>query len=69
MYGSWVAAENAEDSGAYMFTVGIDLDDTTELDELSSHPLDHYQLLINDEESLARFAGQLSALVHSCKSS
>ena len=65
MYGSWVAAEDSEKSGTFLYTVGINLDDTTELDEISSHPLDHYQLLVNDEEGLEPFIDGLSTLIHS----
>ena len=67
MYGSWVAAEDSEKSGTFLYTVGINLDDTTELDEISSHPLDHYQLLVNDEEGLEPFIDGLSSLIHSSK--
>ena len=67
MYGSWVAAEDSEKSGTFLYTVGINLDDTTELDEISSHPLDHYQLLVNDEEGLEPFIDGLSLLIHSSR--
>lgn len=46
-YDAWAAAEKAEEEGINLFTVGINLNDTKELDELSTHPLKTYRHLIN----------------------
>lgn len=46
-YRTWEAAENAEKSGINLYTVGINLRDTTEIDETSSHPLSEYRHLLN----------------------
>ncbi|KAK3083543.1 hypothetical protein FSP39_025167 [Pinctada imbricata] len=59
-YEAWIAAENAEKAGARLFTIGINLDDTTELDEISSHPLSTYQYLINNEEDLKGIPDEMS---------
>ena len=68
MYSAFRAAERSErEAGAFLFTVGINLKDTTELDEVSSNPLSHYQLLVNTEEQLQRFTDRFSDLVHKCK--
>ena len=66
MYTAWRNAEQSEDDGAFVFTVGINLDDTTELNELSSHPLNHYQLLVTDKDTLLNFAPQFSGRIHAC---
>lgn len=47
MYRTWDAAEKAERLGINFFTVGINLNDTTEIDELSTHPLSTYRHLVN----------------------
>lgn len=46
-YRTWEAAENAEKSGINLYTVGINLRDSTEIDETSSHPLSEYRHLLN----------------------
>ena len=51
-YDAYKAAYNAEDEGIRLFTVGINLDDTAEIDEVSSHPLSTYEYLVNSEQEL-----------------
>lgn len=41
------AAERAEENGINLFTVGINLNDTEEIDEISTHPLSTYRHLVN----------------------
>jgi hypothetical protein len=43
--GAWAAAERAEDESIQLYVVGLDIDDTMELDETPSHPLSTYQYL------------------------
>jgi hypothetical protein len=64
-YDSWAAAEKAEAAGINLFTVGINLNDTTEIDELTTHPLFKYRHLINTYSSpveLNRTASNLLGL-------
>jgi hypothetical protein len=37
--GAWAAAERAEDESIQLYVMGLDIDDTMELDETPSHPL------------------------------
>lgn len=46
-FDAWAAAQKAEAEGINLFTVGINLNDTMELDELSTHPIETYRQLIN----------------------
>ena len=46
-----------QDSGTGVFTVGINLSDTDELDGVSSKPLEWYQMLINSEGELREIPG------------
>ncbi|XP_062566472.1 collagen alpha-1(XII) chain-like [Saccostrea cucullata] len=50
MYATWNEAEEAEKENINLYTVGFDLDDTTEIDETSTHPPYIYRHLINTEE-------------------
>ena len=43
-------AEEAEKENINLYTVGFDLDDTTEIDETSTHPIRIYRHLINTRE-------------------
>ena len=58
-YGAYAAAYRAEDEGIRLFTIGINLDDTTEIDEVSSHPLTTYQRLVNSEQGLLGILGEM----------
>jgi hypothetical protein len=49
IYATWNEAEEAEKEGINLYTVGFDLDDTTEIDETSTHPLYIYRHLINTD--------------------
>ncbi|XP_021375359.1 uncharacterized protein LOC110464458 isoform X7 [Mizuhopecten yessoensis] len=59
---SWAAAERAEDDGIQIFTVGFGLKDTSELNEISSHPLSDFQQLFLDEERPRNFNDVLALL-------
>ena len=71
MYYAFHEAEKSEQDGAFIFTIGINLDDTTEINQLSSHPLSYYQTLINHDDNpedvLRTAAEQFSLRVHQCK--
>ena len=58
-YNAYKAAYKAEDEGIRLFTVGINLDDTAEIDEISSHPLSTYEYLINSEQGLLGILGEM----------
>ena len=58
-YNAYKSAYNAEDEGIRLFTVGINLDDTAEIDEVSSHPLSTYQYLVNSEQGLLGILGEM----------
>ncbi|CAG2253559.1 COL6A [Mytilus edulis] len=49
---AWAAAERAEDNGIQLYVVGLEIDDTTELDETPSHPLSTYQYLTRTEREM-----------------
>ena len=46
-----------QDAGAGVYTVGINLRNTEELDGVSSQPLDWYQTLVNSERELDPIPG------------
>ena len=50
IYATWNEAEEAEKENINLYTVGFDLDDTTEIDETSTHPIRIYRHLINTRE-------------------
>ncbi|CAG2185535.1 COL6A [Mytilus edulis] len=50
--GAWAAAERAEDDGIGIYVVGVGINDRTELDETSSHPLNTFQYVVGDEREL-----------------
>lgn len=50
IYATWNEAEEAEKENINLYTVGFDLNDTTEIDETSTHPLRIYRHLINTRE-------------------
>ena len=56
-YEAYDAAYKAEEDGIRLFTVGIDLKDTTEIDEVSSHPLSTYRYLVRRESDLLGVPG------------
>ena len=56
-YEAYDAAYRAEEDGIRLFTVGIDLKDTTEIDEVSSHPLSTYRYLVRRESDLLGVPG------------
>jgi hypothetical protein len=49
--GAWAAAERAEDEGIQLYVVGLDIDDTMELNETPSHPLSTFQYLTRELRS------------------
>ena len=49
-YATWIEAEEAEKENINLYTVGFDLDYTTEIDETSTHPIRIYRHLINTRE-------------------
>ncbi|XP_033728441.1 uncharacterized protein LOC117317678 isoform X2 [Pecten maximus] len=59
---SFAAAERAEDDGIQIFTVGFGLQDTSELNEISSHPLADFQQLFLEEEGPKNFNDVLAVL-------
>lgn len=63
IYDTWAAAERAERDGINIYTVGINLGDLTEIDELSSHPLETYRTLINTSMDQPRIDGSLLGLI------
>ena len=67
-YDAYAAAYRAENEGVRLFTVGINLDDTTEIDELSSHPLSTYQYLVNSEQGLQQVLGIMDQSLNDSKS-
>ena len=66
-YDAYAAAYRAEDEGIRLFTVGINLDDSAELDEVSSHPLSTYQYLVNSEQGLLGILGDVDQLLAGSK--
>lgn len=62
---SWAAAERAEADGIQIFTVGFGLKDKSELNEISSHPLSEFQILLAEEEAPRNFEGVLAILEES----
>lgn len=63
IYDTWAAAERAERDGINIYTVGINLGDLTEIDELSSHPLETYRTLINTRMDQPRIDGSVLGLI------
>lgn len=64
---AWAAAERAEDEGIGIYVVGIGVNDRTELDETSSHPLTTFQYLVGDEKELKDIPIKIQAAVLGCK--
>ena len=58
-YDAYLSAYRAEDAGIRLFTVGINLDDTGEIDEVSSHPLSTYQYLVKSQQGLLGILGNM----------
>jgi hypothetical protein len=67
IYDTWAAAERTEQDGINIYTVGIDLQDLTEIDELSSHPLYTYRTLINTSMSEPQVDSSFVRLVRTSK--
>lgn len=67
IYDTWAAAERTEKDRINIYTVGIDLQDLTEIDELSSHPLYTYRTLINTSMSQPQVDDSLVNLVRTSK--
>jgi hypothetical protein len=57
----------AEDEGIGIYVVGIGVNDRTELDETSSHPLTTFQYLVGDEKELKDIPIKIQAAVLGCK--
>ena len=53
-YDAFRAAERAERDGINLYTVGFYLDDTFEIDDVSTHPLSTYRYLVNFRKDLNR---------------
>lgn len=62
-FDAWAAAQKAEAEGINLFTVGINLNDTMELDELSTHPIETYRQLINTDQPPAELNLTLSEII------
>ncbi|XP_065931360.1 collagen alpha-4(VI) chain-like isoform X3 [Magallana gigas] len=62
-FDAWAAAQKAEAEGINLFTVGINLNDTMELDELSTHPIETYRQLINTDQPPAELNLTLSEIL------
>ncbi|KAJ8319985.1 hypothetical protein KUTeg_001572 [Tegillarca granosa] len=55
----WREAERVEDDDIGIFVVGINTDETTEIDETSTHPLSQYRFLVRGRRELMEIPGQL----------
>lgn len=64
---AWAAAERAEDDGIGIYVIGIDIDNTNEIDEVASHPLSEYRFLVRRESDLMEIPGQLDFKLHKSK--
>ena len=64
---AWAAAERAEDDGIGIYVVGYGINDRTELDQTSSHPLSIYQYIVGDEQTLDDVPFKLDRAVKGCK--
>ena len=53
------AANRLKDAGYGVFTIGMNVRNTNELDQVSSHPLDQYQYMITVESELHELPGIL----------
>ncbi|KAK7502428.1 hypothetical protein BaRGS_00006381, partial [Batillaria attramentaria] len=51
------SAQRLQDLGTDIYTVGINLRDTTEIDGVSSKPLDEFQMLVNSEREMEEIPG------------
>ena len=60
-YDAFRAAERAERDGINLYTVGFYLDDTFEIDDVSTHPLSTYRYLVNFRGDLNRVPVNLVA--------
>ena len=49
--------QSLKDLGWGIYTVGVNLGDTTELDAVSSKPLEEFQMLINFEKEMEEIPG------------
>ena len=58
---AWAAAERAEDEQIQLYVVGLDIDDTMELDETPSHPLSTYQYLTRNEREMMEVPDKIRA--------
>jgi hypothetical protein len=59
--GAWAAAERAEDESIQLYVMGLDIDDTMELDETPSHPLSTYQYLTRNEREVMEVPDKIRA--------
>lgn len=64
---AWAAAERAEVDGIQLYTVGLNIGDTTELDETPSHPLSTYQYLTRTEREVLDVSEKILATQPSSK--
>ena len=60
-YDAFRAAERAERDGINLYTVGFYLDDTFEIDDVSTHPLSTYRYLVNRKQDLNRVPSDIAA--------
>lgn len=63
----WREAERAEDEDIGIFVVGINTDDTSEIDETSTHPLSQYQYLVRSRSDLLKIPGRLDTVIRGSK--
>ncbi|CAC5426245.1 unnamed protein product [Mytilus coruscus] len=58
---AWRAAERAEKDGIQLYVIGLNINDSVELDETSSHPLTTYQYLTKSKRELELVPPQIYA--------
>lgn len=66
-YDAYEAAYQAERDGINLFTIGYYLDDTTEVNEIATHPLRTYRHLVDRESDLLELPGVLQYALNDSK--
>jgi hypothetical protein len=54
---AYTAANVLKDDGTSIYTIGLNIRDSTELDGISSEPVDDYRILVNSEDELKEIPG------------
>jgi hypothetical protein len=54
---SYAAAEKLKDVGTNVYTIGLNIDDTDDIDEVSSKALEDFRTIINTEDGVSEVAG------------